>query len=81
MNFNPMVLLQIQQRFAQFQQDHPRFVPFAGAVKETALYEGTVIDIKVTSPEGKSLATNIRLTENDVETLRMLIGDESNEDS
>ncbi len=74
MNINPMALLQMQQRFAQFQQDHPKFVPFLGAIKANALKEETVIDIKVTSPEGGTLATNIRLTANDLETINMLFG-------
>ncbi|MCR5674096.1 MAG: hypothetical protein K6G16_00150 [Lachnospiraceae bacterium] len=75
---NPMVLLQMQQRFAQFQQDHPKFMPFCGAVRDSALQEGTVIDVKVTPPDGKSLATNIRLTANDVETIRMLLNSDAN---
>ncbi len=70
---NPMVLMQIQERLTQFKQDHPKFFPFLGAVKDTALREGSVIDIKVTTPEGKSLATNIRLTANDIETIGLLL--------
>ena len=70
---NPMILLQMKQRFTQFQQDHPKFMPFCGAVKDHALKEGTIIDVKVTPTDGKSYATNIKLTANDVETIRMLL--------
>ena len=70
---NPMILMQLHQRIAQFQQDHPKFPPFLEAVKNNALKEGTIVDIKVTSPEGTTLASNIKLTTNDIETIKLLV--------
>ncbi len=72
MNMNPMMLMQLQQRIQTFQQDHPKVMPFMMAVKENALQEGTVIAMKVTTPEGKTLESNIKLTANDIETIRMI---------
>ncbi|WP_051689325.1 hypothetical protein [Butyrivibrio sp. AE2032] len=72
MNMNPMILMQMQQRMQTFQQDHPKFLPFLNAVKDNALQEGTVFAMKVTTPEGKTLESNIKLTANDIETIRMM---------
>ena len=72
MNMNPMMLMQMQQRIQTFQQDHPKFVPFLMAIKDNALEEGTVIAMKVTTPDGKTIESNIKLTANDIETIRMM---------
>ena len=73
MNMNPMMLMQLQQRIQTFQQDHPKFLPFMMAVKDNALEEGTVFAMKVTTPEGKTIESNIKLTANDIETIRMMM--------
>ncbi len=73
MNMNPMMLMQIQQRIQTFQNDHPKIMPFFSAVKDNALVEGAVFAMKVTTPEGKTLESNIKLTANDIETIRMII--------
>ena len=73
MNINPMMLMQLQQRMQTFQQDHPKFFPFMRAIKDNALEEGTILAMEVTTPDGKKLESNIKLTANDVETLRMLM--------
>ena len=70
---NPMMLMQLQQRLGKFQQDHPKFLPFMMAVKDNALQEGTVFAMKVTTPEGKTIESNIKLTANDIETVRMMM--------
>ena len=72
MNMNPMMLMQMQQRIQTFQQDHPKVMPFITAIKDTALMEGTVIAMKVTTPDGKTIESNIKLTANDIETIRMM---------
>ena len=69
---NPMMLMQLVQRWSLFQKDHPRFVPFLGAMKEVALKEGSVLELTATDPDGKTITTNIRVTANDVETFRMI---------
>ena len=54
----------------QFNRRHPKLAPFFGAIQAKALKEGTVIEMKVTTPEGKSLVASIRLTEADMELFR-----------
>lgn len=68
---NAMQMMQIMQRWSLFQEDHPKFRPFLGAMKELAMKEGTVLELKATDPDGKTIMTNIKVTANDVETFRM----------
>ncbi len=69
---NPMALMQLMQRWSVFQADHPKFVPFVNAVKDSVMKEGAILEMKVTDPDGKATTTNIKVTANDVETFRMI---------
>lgn len=69
---NPMFLMQAQQRLTLFQQEHPKMLPFLNTIREKALKEGSVVEIKVTDPDGKEYVSNIRVTANDIETVRMI---------
>ena len=69
---NPMAIMQLAQRWSVFQADHPKFVPFVNAAKDVVAKEGSILELKVTDPDGKIVTTNIRVTANDVETFRML---------
>ncbi|SFU94858.1 hypothetical protein [Butyrivibrio sp. INlla21] len=73
MNMNPMMIMQLQQRLGLFQNDHPKVMPFLRAVGENAMQEGTVIAMKVTTAEGKTIESNIKINANDVETMKMLM--------
>ena len=69
---NPMAIMQLAQRWSVFRSDHPKFVPFVNAAKDFVMKEGSILELKVTDPDGKIVTTNIRVTANDVETFRML---------
>lgn len=71
MAVNPMDMMKIGQRLKLFQEQHPKFPAFLAQVKENALMPGSIMEMKVTTPEGREYITNIRLTQDDVETLRM----------
>ncbi len=70
---NPMSLLKIKERFTQFNADHPKVVPFFKTVGAHAMVPGSVFEIKVTDPEGKEYVSNIRLNENDIETIKTIM--------
>ena len=71
MGFNPMEMLQLNSRFTIFGKQHPRVVSF---FKENGreLKEGNVVECKIKTKEGKELLTNMRISAEDVETLKML---------
>ena len=73
MNMNPMMIMQLQQRLGLFQNDHPKVMPFLQAVGDNAMQEGTVIDMKVTTADGQTIESNIKINANDVETMKMIM--------
>ena len=48
------------------------------AIRDNALEEGSVIAMKVTTPDGRTIESNIRLTANDIETFRMMASGNQN---
>lgn len=73
MNMNPMILMQLQQRAQIFQKDHPKVMPFLKAVGENAMQEGAVIAMKVTTADGKTIESNIKINANDIETMKIFM--------
>ena len=73
-NFNQMLKFQqIKNAFKRFDQDHPKFKNFMNAVwREQALKQDAVIEISITSPEGKIIVLNIKLNAADIEMFEQL---------
>ena len=69
---NPMEMMKIGERLRIFQQQHPRMLPFLKDVGEHAVMAGTVVEMKVTDPSGKEYITNIKLTQDDLETIAIV---------
>ena len=69
---NAMDFLKIRQGLSELSVNHPKLFPFMRAVQAAGLAEGSVVEMKVTTPEGKELETNLRLTASDLELIRML---------
>ena len=59
--------MKIKNAWDTFSKNHPKFMPFMQAVGTEAIGEGTIIEIKVTSAEGKEFNTNMRLTQSDLD--------------
>ncbi len=72
MAFNPMNLMKIKERLTIFQRQHPKVHLFLQDVGSKAIKEGSVIEMKVTDPDGKSYVTNIRLTKEDIESIELM---------
>lgn len=56
----------------RFRMNHPKFPLFLNAVSQEALVEGSVVEITVTTPEGKNYCSNIKLKQDDLEMLDCL---------
>lgn len=69
MGINPLKQMQLKDAGC-VNRRHPKLAPFFRAIQAKALKEGTVIEMKATTPEGKSLVASIRLTEADMELFR-----------
>ncbi len=72
MAMNPMEMLKIAERMKVFNAQHPRVQPFINDIVANGIQEGSVIEMKVTSPEGREFITNIKVTAEDLETVAML---------
>ena len=74
MNFNQMLKFQqIKNSLSRFDRDHPKFKNFLNAVtREQALQEGSVIELSVTSKDGKNYCSNIKLNAEDIELINQL---------
>ncbi len=64
---NPAKLLKFKGAWDKFVGNHPKFPLFINAVRSQAIEEGSVIEITVTTAEGKTLSTNIKVTGSDKE--------------
>ena len=63
---NPLKLLQLKSAWERFKSNHTRFPLFLSAVSKRGIKEGTVIEFKVTTPEGEELVSNIKIKQSDI---------------
>ncbi len=69
---NPISMMQAAGRIKIFQEQHPKAIAFIQSLSENDIREGSVIELKVTTPEGKTSVANIKLTSDDIETFKIL---------
>lgn len=69
---NPAKLFKIKSSWETFAKNHPRFPQFISALQNNGIEEGTIIEINVTTAEGKNLSTNLKITESDKEMFQDL---------
>lgn len=72
MNINPMKLLQVKGLWNKFQKNHPKFPQFIKAVGKNALQEGSVIEINVTTADGRTMSSNLKINAEDMDLLRQI---------
>jgi hypothetical protein len=69
---NPAKLLKFKSYWDKFTQNHPKFPLFINAIQSNGIEEGTIIEINVTTAEGKNLSTNLKITASDKEMFHEL---------
>ncbi len=67
MAINPMQLLKMKGMWDQFTGRHPKFPAFLKAMTQGAITEGSVIEITITTAEGKTISSNLKVTAEDME--------------
>lgn len=73
MNLNQLAIIQkLKECMERFRSNHPKFPLFLNAVSREALIEGSVVEITVTTPEGRNYCSNIKLGQDDLELLECL---------
>ena len=66
-------LMQLKSSWAAFTRNHPKFPKFLQAAS-TAVKEDTLIEIKITTAEGKVIETNLKVKASDIELVKNLAG-------
>lgn len=73
MNFEQLAMMQkIKSGIDRFRVNHPKFPLFLSAVSQNAIVEGTIIEINVTTPDGKNYCTNLKVKADDMEFIESL---------
>ena len=69
---NPFQFMQLAERLRIFKQQHPRVLDFIQAIGRNNLQPGVVLELRVTDLDGRVSVTNMRLTEEDIETIGII---------
>ncbi len=64
---NPANFFKIKLLWDKFTVNHPKFPRFLQAAAQASLGTGDVVEVKITKANGDTIASNIRLTEEDLE--------------
>ena len=60
---NPTQLFQLMGAWQKFTANHPKFPKFLKAVAAEGIQEHTIIEVSVTTPEGKTYCSNLKITQ------------------
>lgn len=66
------ILLKLGGLWSKFSKSHPKFPQFVKAVQKGGVPVDTVIDVKISYPDGNVLDTNLKITEQDLQIIEEL---------
>ncbi len=72
MGINPAAMFKIKGAWEKFAANHPKFPMFLNAAARSGIKEGYILELKITSDEGNTICTNVKLTESDMELIQTL---------
>lgn len=72
MGMNPAAMFKIKGAWEKFVANHPKFPLFLNAAARSGIKEGYILELKITSDEGDTICTNVKLTESDMELIQTL---------
>jgi len=72
MGLNPMQIIKLKERLNSFRTRHPGFTRFIGVLRRDGVPEGSVLDVKITYPDGRTGTTNFRVSDEDIEFIRTI---------
>ena len=72
MAMNLMQILKIKGLWDGFTKRHPKFPVFLKALTQGTITEGSIIEITVTTVEGKVLNSNLKVTREDMDMVEKL---------
>ena len=70
---NPMELMKIMGIWNSFKANQPKFPKFmAAAAQPGVISANTILEMKITTADGRTLETNLKITESDMELIQQL---------
>ena len=72
MAINPMQVLKLKDQLKAFTGRQPGCTSFVRAIRRKGLPEDSVLDLTITSPDGKTMSTNLRLSAEDIAFVRTI---------
>ena len=72
MAFNPMKLMELKNLRDRFAQNHPKFVKFMSDLASSQIEEGTILEVTLKKPDGRTMVSNIKVTASDLEMLQAI---------
>ena len=69
---NPGAIFKMKGVLDKFNQNHPKVVSYFSAVFGNGVPEGSVIELTVTKPGEEPVTTNMKVTADDVELVKLL---------
>lgn len=69
---NPAAIIQLMNLWSRFRNNHPKFPKFISAVVRSGIKEGSIIEIKVTTADGESFDSNLKVNADDMEMIEQL---------
>ncbi len=69
---NPAAIFQLMNLWNKFKQNHPKFPKFMTAVYQNGIKEGSIIEINVTTADGQSLNSNLKISAEDMELIEQI---------
>lgn len=68
---NPMALLKLKPLLESFRNNHPKFGPFLSTAAG-AIDEGSVLEMKITTSQGQTILSNLKVTAEDIQLFQEL---------
>ena len=69
MAFNPIKLMELKNLRNRFAQNHPKFM---SDLASSQIEEGTILEVTVKKPDGRTMVSNIKVTASDLEMLQAI---------
>ena len=64
-------LLRVEVEKEPFRANHPKFPAFLDTIQKNAMQDGTIVEITVTTPDGRRYESNLKLKQEDLDLLEM----------
>lgn len=66
------MLLKLGGLWGKFSKNHPKFSQFIKSVQKNGIKADTIIDVKITYPDGNIVDTNLKITDSDLAIIEEL---------